>query len=253
MKINILGVLIDRITSKEVLKKIEEFLNSDTQHYITTPNPEFVMRAQKDEEFRNILNKSDIAIPDGIGLVFASHFLGNPIPEQVAGSDLVWKIAKLAEYKNCSLYLLGGKEGVAEEAARKLKEKYPNLKIKGAESGGEVEERKLKTQNEEMVKRINERQPDILLVAFGAPKQEKWIYYNLSKLSSVKVAIGVGGTFDFIAGRIKRAPMFLRKLGMEWLWRLFIEPKRINRILTATVRFGWKVLKWKIKKAKGPF
>ncbi|PIP17975.1 MAG: glycosyltransferase [Parcubacteria group bacterium CG_4_10_14_0_8_um_filter_35_7] len=253
MKINILGVLIDRITSKEVLKKIEEFLNSDTQHYITTPNPEFVMRAQKDEEFRNILNKSDIAIPDGIGLVFASHFLGNPIPERVAGSDLVWKIAKLAEYKNCSLYLLGGKEGVAEEAARKLKEKYPNLKIKGAESGGEVEERKLKTQNEEMVKRINERQPDILLVAFGAPKQEKWIYYNLSKLSSVKVAIGVGGTFDFIAGRIKRAPMFLRKLGMEWLWRLFIEPKRINRILTATVRFGWKVLKWKIKKAKGPF
>ena len=211
------------------------------------------MRAQKDEEFRNILNKSDIAIPDGIGLVFASHFLGNPIPERVAGSDLVWKIAKLAEYKNCSLYLLGGKEGVAEEAARKLKEKYPNLKIKGAESGGEVEERKLKTQNEEMVKRINERQPDILLVAFGAPKQEKWIYYNLSKLSSVKVAIGVGGTFDFIAGRIKRAPMFLRKLGMEWLWRLFIEPKRINRILTATVRFGWKVLKWKIKKAKGPF
>jgi len=273
MKIDILGVKVNKITQKEVIQRVGKWLSQKEQHYIVTPNPEFVMAAQKDEEFKNILNKADIAISDGVGLLWAAKFLSlkskqklkvflqfiytqlslifyprycrGVIPERVTGSDLIWKIAKLSEQKNCSIYLLGAGEGVAQKAAEKLKEKYKNLKIAEAELG--MKNTEFRIENPELVNRINRRQPEILLVAFGHPKQEKWIARNLNKLENIKVAVGVGGTFDFIAGKAKRAPGILRKLGLEWLWRLFVEPWRAKRIWTATFKFPWQVFQYKIK------
>lgn len=250
MKSDILGVLVDDITPEETLEKIEQFVQSGRRHYIVTPNPEIVMEAQKDGEFREILNSADIAIPDGTGLIFASRLSGRPLRKRTTGSDLTWKVAELAEEKGYSLYLLGGEiEGVATKAAEKLKDKFPGLKISGAEEGGKIS-RQGEAEDKGISGRINEAGPDILLVAFGAPRQEKWIYKNLPDLDSVKVAIGIGGTFDFIAGKAKRAPKAFRSLGLEWLWRLITQPQRIGRIWTATGKFSWAVAKFKLSGKK---
>jgi len=243
MKANILGVLIDKLSLEQVLRKVEEFLSDGKKHYIVTPNPEFIMLARQDEEFKNILNQADIAIPDGFGLILASWWLGDRIKKRVTGVELVWELVRLAADKGYSIYLLGGKEGVAKLAQGKLKEKFPELRIVGAETG--MQNYEFRIINYELINRINKTSPDILLVAFGQGKQEKWIYYNLPKLGSVKLAIGVGGTFDYLAGRTRRAPCILRRLGLEWLWRLIIEPWRWKRIIRATILFPLAVLRGK--------
>lgn len=228
---NILGVKIDNLSITETLNKIEGFLKDGYQHYIVTPNPEIVLAAQNDTQLMKILNEADLAISDGIGLVWASNFLCQPLKERVTGADVINQICVRLAFAPYRLFLLGGKNGVALKAAAKLKDCQPDLKI-------EAEEDIYKA-----IEKINYFKPDILFVALGAPKQEKWIYYNLKDLSSVKLAIGVGGAFDFIAGRLKRAPAFLQKAGLEWLWRLAIEPWRIGRIYNAVVRFPMRVIK----------
>lgn len=279
MKIDILGVKVDKIRQEEVIRRVEKWLlEKESQHYIVTPNPEMVVAAQQDKKFKNILNKADIAIPDGIGLLWAAKFLSLEIryqtlvrnlrifwqfiytqlslifhpkycrtvlPERVTGTDLVWKIAQLCEQKNCSIYLLGAIGNISQLASKKLKQRFPNLKIAGAFAGSPKPEA-----DEKSRAIINHAQPDILFVAYGHQKQEKWIDRNLPKLNSVKLAIGVGGAFDFIAEKTKRAPQFFRKLGLEWFWRLITQPWRIKRIWTATFIFPWKVLKYKINKSK---
>lgn len=243
MKAEILGVKIDKINLEEVLEKIKKFVQSNQQYYIVTPNPEFLMAAQKDEEFKNILNKADLSLPDGVGLKLASWYLKNPIDQRITGTDLVWGIAKLAAQENYSLYLLGARPGIAEKVTLRLKKKNPGLKIAGFESGCLSKDERMS--DERIIQQINGSQPDILLVSFGAPKQEKWIYHNLPRLSSVKLAMGVGGAFDFISGKVKRAPKLIRNLGLEWLFRLLIQPWRIQRILTATLRFSLAIIKSK--------
>lgn len=254
VKINILGVQIDNLTKSEVLNKVEQFLINDNQqpslirangriqHYIVTPNPEIVVAAQKDKKFLEIINRADLAIPDGVGLVFASRYLKRPLPQRITGVDLMFDICKLAEQKNCSVFFLGGKEDVAQKTAEALQKKFPHLKVAGAWSGGTIDSANLKLKIENLEK-INSVKPDILFVALGAGKQEKWIAENLKQLPSVKIAMGVGGAFDFIAGKIARAPNWMRKIGLEWLWRLFLQPWRWKRILTATVKFSWIVIK----------
>jgi N-acetylglucosaminyldiphosphoundecaprenol N-acetyl-beta-D-mannosaminyltransferase len=241
MKANILGVLIDKTNINEVLEKIDDFLADGKKHYIVTPNPEMVAEAQKNSEFKNILNQADIAIPDGFGLLLASSWLRDRIKKRMTGVDLIWRLAENIEKTNYKLFLLGGKDGVAAEAAAKLKEKYPALKIVGAEEG--MKDNEFYITNPKLVEKINKAKPDILLVAFGHGKQEKWIYYNLHSLETVKVAIGVGGTLDYISGKAKRAPNILRRLGLEWCWRLGKEPWRWKRIITAIIIFPWLVLK----------
>ena len=256
MKINILDIKIDKITFQEVLNKIEFFLESNDNHYIVTVNPEMIIAAQKDKEFKNILNKTDISVPDGIGILWASKFLSNKhcytvtllklfisglslifypkycrqvLPERISGVDLIYKICQKFQNSDYSIFFLGAENNVAEKTAQKLKEKFPNLKT--------VASSKYQVARE----KINQVKPNILFVALGAPKQEKWIGENLEKLSSVKLAIGVGGSFDFISGKTKRAPKFMRRLGLEWLWRFILQPWRAKRIFTATVVFIWKV------------
>ncbi|MBI2552616.1 WecB/TagA/CpsF family glycosyltransferase [Candidatus Uhrbacteria bacterium] len=246
----ILGVKVDTITREQAIIRVERLLKDGGQHILTTPNPEFIVAAQNDAEFRNILNRASLALPDGFGLMLAAKFLRLPFKERIAGSDFVWDIARLAVAGGYSVYLLGAGEGVAAAAAAKLKIKNVKLKIVGAESGVLLTPSPLPAPyrtcsgagmgeggGEGVIKRIRDVAPDILLVAFGHPKQEKWIASHLAELPSVKIAMGVGGALDFIAGRVRRAPRLLRALGLEWLWRLFLQPWRIVRIYRAVVLF----------------
>jgi len=240
MKINILGVQIDNLTKSEVLKKVEEFLTNGRQHYIVTPNPEIVMAARKDKEFLEILNQADLAVPDGFGLILASRYLKRPLPERITGVDLMLNICKIAEQKNCSIYLVSAEKGLAkpQETAEALNKRFPKLKIIGTTLSKEESADRL-------IIEINSTRPDILFAALGAGKQEKFIASNLDKIPSVKIATGVGGAFDFIAGKVKRAPRLMQKIGLEWLWRLFMQPWRWKRILTATIKFSWVVINHK--------
>jgi len=230
--LQLLGVKVDDVSIDEALKKIEGFLADGRQHYIVTINPEFIVRAQKDDEFRQILNEADLAVPDGIGVVWASRFIGDGLKERVAGIDLVVRIKNQeSRIKNKKVFLFGGRNDVAEKIAGE----WPEV-VGFSENPDEA------------TALINKYGPDVLLVALGAPKQEKWIAENLKKLLSVKVAIGVGGAFDLISGRLKRAPKFIQKMGLEWLWRLGQEPKRIGRIFNAAAVFPLLILEEKFFK-----
>lgn len=244
----ILGVKVDNITHEEALAKVLDFFQNG-QHIITTPNPEFILAAREDKEFKDILNRADLALPDGFGLILMSRLLGKPLREQICGSDFIWNICALAEKENKSIYLVGAQEGVAVKAANNLRGKYPQLKIVGAEIGlrlGVNDQSDALHENQQLITRINAVQPDIIFVAFGHGKQEKWIAGNLSKLPSVKIAMGIGGSLDFIADLIPRAPLWMRQLGIEWLWRLIQEPQRWCRIYRAVIKFPILVLKEKI-------
>lgn len=245
-KADILGVKITKITKKEAVEKVKEFLFDYRQHMIFTPNPEMIVLAQKDKEFKNALNHACLALPDGGGLVLISRILRNSLQEKIAGVDFMADIIRLAERRGLGIYFLGGKPGVAAKAVLKLKNEFPNLKIVGANDGGEINENGEGERDEEIIKLINEARPDILFAAFGHGKQEKWIFKNLEEMPSVKIAMGVGGAFNFFAGEIKRSPRILRQLNLEWLWRLILEPKRFRRIFNATIVFPWLVIKSKI-------
>lgn len=252
-KINILGVNISVLAKKEILESISQFLKDGRQHQIATANPEFLLAAQTDEEFFHILNTADLAIPDGVGLKFAALMMGD-ILQRIAGVDLIFDICALAQKLKKSVYLLGGDAITVRQAEEKLKIEFPELKIAGAEEGLKKDEWKIEAgecikggdNNKKLLARINLAQPDIIFVAFGHPAQEKWIWHNLLEIPTVKIAMGVGGSFDFIAGRIKRAPKFLRILGLEWLWRVILEPWRWKRIINAVIIFPLVFLKWKV-------
>lgn len=239
MKVDILGVKIDRITPEEAIDQVRDYLYSSRPHYLVTPNPEIIMAAQKDKDYQEILNGASLALADGFGLKLAARYLKRPLKKRITGVDFVWRIAKLAQEEDACLYLFGAGEGVAQKAAERLQKKYPHLRI-SAESGFRNKNR---ISDQEIVQDINRTQPKILLVALGFPKQEKWIAQNLPRLNSVRVTMGVGGAFDFIAGRIPRAPKLMRKLGLEWIFRLLVQPWRFNRIITATIKFSWAVIK----------
>ncbi|OGZ36312.1 MAG: hypothetical protein A3J64_03120 [Candidatus Portnoybacteria bacterium RIFCSPHIGHO2_12_FULL_38_9] len=235
-EVKILGVKIDNLIMDEALKRVEQMMNDNKQHYIVTANPEFLVQAQKDKEFRGILNSADLAVADGIGLIFASWFLGRSLKQRITGVDLMEKICQLASQKRWPIFLLGGKEGIAERAAENLKQKYRGLEQLQLSSS-------LKNCS------IGAAPKYLLFVALGAPKQEKWLVKNLKKMPSVKLAMGVGGAFDFLAGRVWRAPKILRAGGLEWFWRLALQPWRIGRIFRAVVIFPWLVILFKVRHA----
>ncbi len=251
-KINILGTEINKINYQETLLKIEKFIADQKQHYIVTPNPEIILKASQDIYYRGVLNNASLSLADGFGLILGSWFLGDPIYHRVTGIDLTYKMTGLASKKGYKVFLLGGKEDAAQIAKTKLELKYKGLNIVGAEEGFQDVQKITPEENSKIIEKIKDSQAQILLVAYGAPFQEKWIYKNLRKIPNIKVAMGVGGTFDFISGKILRAPKIFRKLGLEWFWRLFMEPVRINRILNATLKYSWNLLKWK-KHISKPF
>ena len=225
-RVQILGLPVDRITYRQWLNLIDKWVQTGTRcHHVCTTNPEFMIIAQGDSHFANILRRADLCVPDGAGLLWAANLLKNPIPERVTGSDGVPAIAEEAAKKGWKLFFLGAAEGVAEEAAYILQEDYPGLQIVGTYSGSPAPE-----EEDEIVAMVNASGADILLVAYGAPNQDKWIARNMPRLQ-VKMAMGVGGTFDFITGRVPRAPEWMQMLYLEWLYRLIIEPWRIVRMM----------------------
>lgn len=242
-KLSIMGVRIDNKTMNEVMETVKKKITNNKQYIIYTPNTEFVMMCQKDTEFMDLINKSDINIPDGIGLIYASKIKKQPLKEKVAGYDLSVNLLKLADEHGLKLFVLGGKPGVAEEAMKNVSAKYHNIKIMGAQHGYFQGTHLGKNGHEEELKvleEINITEPDILFVGFGAKKQEQWIEYNKDKINA-KIIIGNGGTLDGLAGLVKRAPDIYIKLGLEWLYRLVKEPKRIRRQILLPI-FMIKVL-----------
>ncbi|EKD64610.1 MAG: hypothetical protein ACD_50C00338G0015 [uncultured bacterium] len=229
-KKKILGVGITNSTKEKILEYILKSLEKkDKKLFVVTPNPEFLVLANKDSGFRKVLNNADLALPDGVGVILAGRILGNSFEERVTGvdlmNDLIFHVAK----KPITVGFLGGRDGVAEKTAECLQKKHPKLKIAFVGEEWGIDSRRSNI--------------DILFVAFGAPKQETWISENLEKIP-VRVAIGVGGSFDYIIGLVPRAPLFIRKIGFEWLFRLIIQPWRLKRQL-ALLEFAWLVLKEK--------
>ncbi|MFA4996276.1 MAG: WecB/TagA/CpsF family glycosyltransferase [Patescibacteria group bacterium] len=272
-KIKILDIKIDNFKSDQVTEKLDTFILQKKPVLICTPNTEFIVSAQEDGYFKEILNDtSSLNLPDGFGLLWAARFntlptpeisfireatiiiewilsillipllpsfFKNPLEERVTGADFTRKIAKFAANNKLRMFLLGGAPTVAERTALQLQTEIPGLKISGVYSGKAEE-------TNQMLEAINKSRTDILLVAFGAPKQEKWLAENLNK-TKCKIGIGVGGSFDFIAGVKKRAPKWMQKSGLEWLYRLIKEPIRIKRQM-ALPKFLWLILINRLKR-----
>lgn len=245
----ILGVKIDNVNRQEAVGTAKGFLVNGRQNLIFTPNPEMIVDAQNDAYFKKVLNFGDLNISDGFGVSLISLGYINRIP----GVDFLIDICAIAEYNNKSVFLLGsGSKDVLKAASENLTKKFPKLKIVGFHPGPKIDfvtiEDEVKivpeqNNNDQAIHEIIMAAPDILLVAFGHNKQEKWIYENIKDFPTVKIAMGVGGAFDFLAGfnyegkKVRRAPCFMRKIGLEWLYRVITQPYRIKRILKATLYF----------------
>lgn len=234
-KVNILGVNIDKVTNADAVAKIIKMLGEPGDHAVFTPNSEIILMAYKDSDFCDILNSADLLTADGIGVVYASKIVRSPVPERVAGYDIACGVIDEIAKTGHRLYLFGGKPGVAEQAEHNLKEKYPLLNIVGTHDGyfGAEDENAI-------IDDINASGADLLFVCLGAPKQEKWIDANRSRLNC-RVMMGIGGSLDVFAGTAERAPDVWCRLGLEWLYRLIKEPWRIGRMM-ALPKFGFTVL-----------
>ena len=234
--IPILGIPVHAVTMDQTLALVEDYMAEPRLHQIATVNPEFIMTAQEDDEFRRVLGEADLCLPDGVGLLYAARRYGRRLPERVPGSELVYRLAEHAAGRDWPLFLLGAAPGVAEETAGILTARYPGLRVAGCYAGSPDP-----AENEAIVGRVNASGAALLYVAYGAPRQDKWIARNRAALPTVRVAIGVGGSLDFVTGRAVRAPRWMQRLGLEWLHRLIKEPWRWRRML-ALPRFAWRVL-----------
>ena len=233
-KVNILGVHVDSVTMAEAVEQVESCIEAKTGAIIATANAEMIMRATHDAELMEILNAADLVVPDGAGTVWAARHLGHAMPERVAGYDLAQELMRKASEKGQRIFFFGSAPGVAEKAKEKAEELYPGITICGTRNGFFTE-----ADTPAILEEIRAAQPDILLVALGVPKQEKWIWKHHSALG-VPVSIGVGGTLDVMAGVMKRAPYWMQRANLEWLFRGMLQPKRAGRLL-ALPKFVLKV------------
>jgi N-acetylglucosaminyldiphosphoundecaprenol N-acetyl-beta-D-mannosaminyltransferase len=278
MRINIAGVEVDPVTKNQTIAEIDKMIAQKQPGYLVTVYSEFVVFAQKDLDYKRVLNKAKLSLPDGIGILWAARYLALPtqfsifnlqflkkilclwqvlytgaaiifnpnyirsvLSEQVTGSHLIWDIAKLASQNSYSLALVGGHNRVAEITALKLKDKFHNLMITLIDSPEKFDD--------QVVKKIAQSNSDILLIAYQPPRQEKWLAKNIDKLN-VSVAIGLGGTFDYIAGKRLPAPRFVHYMGLEWLFRLITQPWRLKRMWNAIPVFIWTVYRFKVQGLK---
>lgn len=222
MKINVLGVRFDNVTPEEAVARGAELMARPGFHYVVTPNPEFVLAAEKDAEFRAVLNGADLVIPDGIGVVYSAKLLGTPLKSRVPGIEFSAGMLAHMDKVGGRVFLLGAKPGVAELAAANIAKDYPNLIICGTHDGYFKED-------EPVVQAVKAAQADLLFVCLGAPRQEK-LMAKYGPDMGVKLAMGLGGSLDVYAGVVERAPQSWQKLNLEWAYRLMKEPKRIGRM-----------------------
>ncbi len=221
--ISILGVRVDDVTYEEALAHVEHWVASGGAHQIATVNVEFIMEARRNPAFRQVLAEASLCVPDGVGVLWAARRQDRPLRERVAGVDMVERIAARGGERGWRIYFLGAAPGVAERAAKVLAERYPGLKIAGCYAGSPRPE-----EEDQIVGWVRGARPDVLFVAYGAPRQDLWIARNQAR-TGVPVAAGVGGAFDFIAGVTQRAPGWIQQAGLEWLHRLVREPWRLQR------------------------
>jgi N-acetylglucosaminyldiphosphoundecaprenol N-acetyl-beta-D-mannosaminyltransferase len=226
-RVNICGVMIDNLTFVEALDAIDSFLGGGGFHSIVTPNVDHIVKLQEDAEFRCVYDNASLVLADGMPLLWASKYLGTPLCQKISGSDIFPLMCERAEQNHKSVFFLGGRPGAADAASEKMKSRFPNLVIAGTYCppyGFEHDQE----ENERIIRMIRETAPDILFVGLGAPKQEKWVEKHRNDLG-VPVSIGIGVTFEFVAGMVKRAPVWMQRIGLEWFWRVLNEPKRLFR------------------------
>lgn len=240
-KIDILGVNVDSVTMAQAVAQVQDYMDEKKNVLIATANAEMIMRATHDEELRHILNEAALVVPDGAGTVWAAHHLGYEMPERVAGFDLAQELMRIAPGKKQRIFFFGSAPGVAEKAKAKAEELYPGIEIVGVRNGYFSAD-----DEPEIIAEIKAAKPDLLLAALGVPKQEKWLYQHRDELG-VPVSIGVGGTLDVMAGVMKRAPLWMQKAKLEWLFRGALQPKRAGRLM-ALPKFVLKVHAFKNKK-----
>ena len=222
MKTEVLGVAFDNVTMEQAAELGGAMLEENKFHYVVTPNPEFVLAAEKDEEFRKVLNAADLVIPDGIGVVYSAKILGTPLAERVPGIEFAGKMLEKLNELGGRLFLLGAKPGVAEKAGANIVQQYPNIVLCGTQDGYFKDE-------EDVILKVAAARPDLLFVCLGAPKQEKWMA-RWGQHTGARLAIGLGGALDVYAGNVERAPEAWQKAGLEWAYRLKKEPQRIGRM-----------------------
>lgn len=236
-QVTLLGVRIDDVDMDEAVARIEAMLRAGGTYHVVTVNPEFVMTAQRHPTFREVLRRAALAVPDGTGLLVAARLTGQRLRRRVPGVELCERLAALSARTGARLFLLGAAPGIAEAAATTLRQRFPGVVIAGCYAGSP------RPEDEATIRaHLQQARPDILLVAYGSPAQDLWIARNQPGLG-IPVALGVGGSFDYLSGAVPRAPRLMRRLGLEWLYRLLRQPWRWKRIWTAVVRFPLAVLR----------
>ena len=243
MKINICGINIDKYTFDEVVETIiHQALTGKIPEYVVTPNAQHILTLQKDTHFREIYQKAFLVVPDGVSLLWAAKFLQTPLNGRINGTDLFEKLCAIAPEKGLKIFLLGGRPGAAEKAKEILQARHPGINIVGTHCppyGFESQPAQLELINSQ----IKAAAPHILFVGLGAPKQEYWIYNHYQELK-VPISIGIGVSFELVADMVKRAPVWMQKMGLEWFFRLIVEPRRLwQRYIMGNPQFIWLVLK----------
>ena len=239
----IAGIRIDNLTFNEATSRIEDLIKQQKPSYVVTPNVDHINQLHDDPEFFEIYRNADLVLVDSMILLWSAKYLNTPFKEKISGSDLFPALCETASSKGYKIFLLGGRPGAAEKAIEEIKKKHPLITIAGSYCppyGFEKDEE----ENQGIIEMIQKARPDILFVGLGAPKQEKWIYRNMNACS-VPVSIGVGVTFEFIARMVKRAPVWMQKNGLEWLWRLIQEPTRLWKRYFKDLAFFFLILKQK--------
>lgn len=237
-KADILGVEVASLTMEQAVQAAEKFMDSSAPHLIATANAEMIMRAGTDAELKNILNTADLVVPDGAGTVWAANYLGVKMPERVAGFDLVQHLLANAPAKGRRIFFFGSAPGVADKAKAKAEADYPGITVAGTHDGFFTA-----ADEGDIIRQIKEARPHLLLAALGVPKQEKWLKAHMAEIGC-PLCIGVGGTFDVMAGVMKRAPLWMQKAKLEWLFRGMMQPQRIGRLM-ALPRFVLAVKAYK--------
>lgn len=238
-RVEILGVQVDAVTMAQAVDRVSQLIAAGEPSLVATANAEMLLRATHDDELKTILNAANLVVPDGAGTVWAARHLGKQMPERVAGADLVLELMKLAPAKSWKFFLFGAAPGIADKAKLKAETLCPGIKIVGTRNGYFTA-----ADEPEIIAQIKNSRADVLLAALGVPKQEKWLAAHLHELN-VPVAIGVGGTFDVMAGVVKRAPLWMQRARLEWLFRAMLQPSRAGRLL-ALPKFVLKVHSQKI-------
>jgi len=224
-RVNILGILIHNLTMPEAVQSVRQLILEKTPSVIVTPNVDVLAQTSRNIDFKNLYRRSDLIVADGMPLVWAARLLGTPLKTRVSGADLFPNICKMAAEQGYSVFLLGGKPDAAKLTSERLMKEYPGLKVSGIYCppyGFENNEQ----ENAKIIRMLKDAKPDVLFVGLGTPKQEKWIF-EYKELYGIPVSMCVGGSFELYCGMLKRAPLWMQKTGLEWLWRLMIEPRRL--------------------------